>query len=166
MTDGPTEVVSPQEASSHPVPDGTIEQPAKLLRIAMMVREMLEEVRRAPVDENAREHLRGIHGRVIQELKTGLSGPLADELDRITMPLDEDSVPSESQIRIAQAQLLGWLEGLFQGIQAAIVTQQMAAAAQLEEMRRRGLPPGMAPPAHEPTVPGEHPTGDRPGQYL
>lgn len=132
----------------------SVEQPAKLLRIAVMVREMLEEVRRAPIDEHAREHLREIHKKVIAELRSGLSGPLAEELDRITMPLDGSDVPTESEIRIAHAQLLGWLEGLFQGIQAAIATQQLAAQAQLEEMRRRGLP-----------APHIRPT-DSPGQYL
>src|SRR5919109_1921759 len=120
----------------------SIEQPAKLLRIAVMVRELLEEVRRAPLDENAREHLRDIHAKVLAELKTGLSGALAEELDRISMPLSQEGVPSDAEIRIAQAQILGWLEGLFQGIQAAIATQQLAAQAQLMEMRRRGLPPG------------------------
>jgi hypothetical protein len=119
-----------------------VEQPGKLLRIAMMVREMLEEVRRAPLDENAREHLADIHARVIQELKGALSGPLAEELDRITLPFGENEIPSEAELRIAHAQLLGWLEGLFQGIQAAIATQQIAMASQLEEMRRRSLPAG------------------------
>jgi len=138
---------------------GTIEQPAKLLRIAVMIRELLEEVRRQPLDENAREHLRDIHAKVIAELKTGLSGALADELERIALPLPATGVPSDSEIRIAQAQLLGWLEGLFQGIQAAIATQQMAAQAQLMEMRRRGLPPGVG------TAPGESQEGP-PGQYL
>ena len=141
--------------------DATIEQPAKLLRIAVMVRELLEEVRRAPVDESAREHLRTIHQRVVVELKSGLSGNLRDELDRLALPLAESSIPSESEIRIAQAQLLGWLEGLFQGIQAAIATQQMAAQAQLEEMRRRGLPSGA------PLGFGEAPQAPQaPGQYL
>ena len=146
------------------VPDGddaqgTIEQPAKLLRMAVMIRELLEEVRREPLDEHAREHLRDIHAKVIAELKTGLSGALAEELDRVTLPLASSGVPSESEIRIAQAQLLGWLEGLFQGIQAAIATQQLAAQAQLMEMRRRGLPPGM-PGASDQTQEGP------PGQYL
>lgn len=154
---GSTEVVAADGSAVTPAGDSTIEQPAKLLRIAVMIRELLEEVRRAPVDENAREHLREIHGRVLTELKTGLPDTLREELDRITMPLNGTGVPTESEIRIAQAQLLGWLEGLFQGIQAAIATQQMAAAAQLEEMRRRGLPSGM-PSAQQP------PPG--PGQYL
>jgi hypothetical protein len=136
----------------------SIEQPAKLLRLAVMVRELLEEVRRAPVDENARQHLRDIHAKVIAELKTGLSGALAEELDRISSPLPQTGVPSESEIRIAQAQLLGWLEGLFQGIQAAIATQQLAAQAQLLEMRRRGLPPGAMEDGAQtaPQVPGQY----------
>lgn len=131
-----------------------VEKPAKMLRIAMMVRELLEEVRRAPIDEAGRRQLRGIYDRVVGELKTGISETLAEEFERVTVPMS-DAAPSESEIRIAQAQLLGWLEGIFQGIQAAIATQQMQAAAQLEEIRRRGLPPGR--------------TEDRPqqpGQYL
>jgi proteasome activator-like protein len=140
---------------------GNIEQPAKLLRLAVMVRELLEEVRRAPLDENAREHLRDIHAKVIAELKTGLSGALAEELERLSLPLPQTGVPSESEIRIAQAQLLGWLEGLFQGIQAALATQQMAAQAQLLEMRRRGLPPGAMEETAQPQR-GDVP----PGQYL
>jgi hypothetical protein len=140
---------------------GNIEQPAKLLRIAVMIRELLEEVRRAPLDDTARTHLRDVHAKVIAELKTGLSGGLADELERLSLPLPKEGVPSESEIRIAQAQLLGWLEGLFQGIQAAIATQQMAAQAQLMEMQRRGLPPGMqkddgSPQEQRPDVPGQY----------
>jgi hypothetical protein len=144
-------VAAPEEA--------TVEQPGKLLRIAVMVREMLEEVRRAPLDEDAREHLADIHARVVKELKSGLSGTLSEELDRLTLPLSEDGVPSEAELRIAHAQLLGWLEGLFQGIQAAIATQQMQMASQLQEMRRRSLPPGVNPPqALRPE--------QTPGQYL
>jgi hypothetical protein len=97
---------------------------------------------------------------VIAELKTGLSGALAEELERLSLPLPATGVPTDSEIRIAQAQLLGWLEGLFQGIQAAIATQQMAAQAQLMEMRRRGLPPGMPQPPQQ-----QGPDGP-PGQYL
>ena len=140
---------------------GSIEQPAKLLRIAVMIRELLEELRRAPIDESARQHLRDIHSKVIAELKTGLSGALAEELDRLSLPLPQTGVPTESEIRIAQAQLLGWLEGLFQGIQAAIATQQMAAHALLSELRRRGPPraipdAGGAPHAQPPDVPGQY----------
>jgi hypothetical protein len=147
---------APEAAQEADAREPAIDQPGKLLRIAMMVREMLEEVRRAPLDVDARERLALIHHRVVAELKTGLSGPLAEELDRITSPFGDEEVPTEAELRIAQAQLLGWLEGLFQGIQAAIATQQMSMAAQLEEMRRRSLPPGVGP---------QHP-GDNPGQYL
>jgi hypothetical protein len=141
-------------ASDQPV----LEQPAKLLRIAMMVRETLEEVRRAPLDQDAREHLRDVHQRVVAELKGALSGQLAEELERVTLQTPRGEVPTEAELRIMQASLLGWLEGLFQGIQAAVVTQQLAAQAQLEEMRRRGLPP---PQFQGPQTP------DRPpGQYL
>lgn len=156
----PPGVITPGDADGQD-DQSAIEQPAKLLRIAVMIRELLEEVRREPLDEHAREHLRDIHAKVIAELKTGLSGALAEELERITLPLPASGVPSESEIRIAQAQLLGWLEGLFQGIQAAIATQQLAAQAQLLEMRRRGLPPGMMQPP--PSQPGEE---GPPGQYL
>ena len=136
-----------------------VEQPGKLLRIAMLVREMLEEVRRAPLDENAREHLADIHARVITELKGALSGPLAEELDRITLPFGENEIPTDAELRIAHAQLLGWLEGLFQGIQAAIATQQMAMASQLQEMRQRALPSGDQRPDIRTLDPN-------PGQYL
>lgn len=135
-----------------------LEQPGKLLRIAVMVREMLEEVRRAPLDQGAREYLAETHERVIRELKSGLSGTLAEELDRITLSLDGEEIPSEAELRIAHAQLLGWLEGLFQGIHAAIATQQMAMQSQLEEMRRRALPAGEAQAEGQPHI--------RPGQYL
>lgn len=146
----------PQDPGRTEKAPGPVEQPGKLLRIAMMVREMLEEVRRAPLDDDAREHLRDIHGRVLAELKAALSGALVEELERITLPLDGDQVPTDAELRIAQAQLLGWLEGLFQGIQAAIASQQMAAQAQLEEIRRRGLPAVEAEGRLEPGA----------GQYL
>jgi len=154
--------VPPDEVDVHERVEPVIEQPGKLLRIAMMVRELLEELRRSPLDEHAREHLADIHARALAELKSGLSGPLADELDRIALPLG-DSVPSEAELRIAHAQLLGWLEGLFQGIQAAIATQQMAMASQLEEIRRRRLPPGLTDAEAEPEEKGRE---GRPGQYL
>jgi len=158
MTEGEPE--RPDAEGARHREETQIEQPGKLLRIAVMVREMLEEVRRAPLDEDARGHLTRIHERVMQELRSGLSGSLAEELERITLPFDGDGVPSEAELRIAHAQLLGWLEGLFQGIQAAIATQQMAMASQLEEMRRRALPPGADPKER-----AEHLEG-RPGQYL
>ena len=156
----PPGTITPEEQFDGQGDPNTIEQPAKLLRIAVMIRELLEEVRREPLDEHAREHLRDIHAKVIAELKTGLSGALAEELERISLPLPATGVPTDSEIRIAQAQLLGWLEGLFQGIQAAIATQQMAAQAQLMEMRRRGLPPGAMP------APQQEQSEGPPGQYL
>ena len=155
----PGTITAAEDGTDGEADQNTIEQPAKLLRIAVMIRELLEEVRREPLDEHAREHLRDIHAKVIAELKTGLSGALAEELERLSLPLPATGVPTDSEIRIAQAQLLGWLEGLFQGIQAAIATQQMAAQAQLMEMRRRGLPAGM------PQAPQQQNEGP-PGQYL
>jgi len=152
---------APSQEGTPPVGEGPggVDQPGKLLRIAMMVREMLEEVRRAPLDENAREHLADIHARVVTELKGALSGPLAEELDRITLPFGDNEIPSEAELRIAHAQLLGWLEGLFQGIQAAIASQQMQMASQLDEMRRRALPSGDQRPDVRTIDPN-------PGQYL
>jgi hypothetical protein len=156
--------VAPQEAPQDGDANIAVEQPGKLLRIAMMVREMLEEVRRAPLDENAREHLADIHARVISELKGALSGPLAEELDRITLPFGKNEIPSEAELRIAHAQLLGWLEGLFQGIQAAIASQQMQMASQLQEMRRPALPSG--DPASGDQRPDIRTIDPNPGQYL
>jgi hypothetical protein len=118
-----------------------VEQPAKVMRIGTMIKQLLEEVRAAPLDEAGRQRLREIHESSIHELEAGLAPELRDELRRITLPFG-DSVPSEAELRIAQAQLVGWLEGLFHGIQTALFAQQMAARAQLEEMRRRALPGG------------------------
>jgi hypothetical protein len=118
----------------------SIEQPGKILRIGQMVKQLLEEVRLAPLDEAGRVRLREIYEQSIRELATGLSPDLVAELDRMALPFDEKA-PSEAELRIAQAQLVGWLEGLFHGIQATLVAQQMAARAQLDEMRQRGLPP-------------------------
>ena len=119
----------------------TIASPAKVMRIGSMVRQLLEEVRHAPLDEAGRTRLREILDISVQELASSLSPDLAAELDRITLPLDQDT-PSEAELRVAQAQLVGWLEGLFHGIQATLFAQQMAARNQLAEMRGRGLPPG------------------------
>jgi proteasome activator-like protein len=140
--------------------DGTsitdmVEQPAKVMRIGTMIKQLLEEVRAAPLDEASRARLREIHQSSIKELSSGLAPELRDELERLSLPFSDDSVPSDAELRIAQAQLVGWLEGLFHGIQTALFAQQMAARAQLEEMRRRALPPGVGGPAQ----PGTHPTG-------
>ena len=120
-----------------------VEQPAKVMRIGSMIRQLLEEVKSAPLDEASRSRLKEIHEASIKELEAGLAPELIEELHRLSLPFTEDGVPSESELRIAQAQLVGWLEGLFHGIQTAIYAQQMAARAQLEQMRR-SLPPGMS----------------------
>jgi hypothetical protein len=134
----------------------TISEPAKLLRIASMVRELLDETRQASLDESGRKRLAEIYGRSLGELGEVISGDLRKELEVLAPPLD--GVPTESEIRIAQAQLVGWLEGLFHGIQAAMFAQQAAARAQFEELRRRGLGPG------SPQGPQDAP--QRGGQYL
>jgi hypothetical protein len=122
-----------------------VEQPAKVMRIGNMIRQLLAEVKAAPLDDASRQRLRAIHQTSITELKEGLAPELADELERITLPFSDDATPSDAELRIAQAQLVGWLEGLFHGIQTALFAQQMAARAQLEQMRR-ALPAGTVPP--------------------
>ncbi len=134
---------------------GMVEEPAKVMRIGTMIKQLLEEVRAAPLDEASRNRLRDIHAASIRELEDGLSPDLREELERITLPFSEGETPSDAELRITQAQLVGWLEGLFHGIQTALFAQQMAARQQLEQMRQ--LPPGVAGP------PG--PRGGT-GQYL
>ena len=149
------EVLEPDGAPSPPGgggPGEAIESPAKVLRIGAMTKELLEEVRRAPLDEAGRSRLREIYETSVRELGECIADDLRDELARLSSPF-ESSSPSEAELRVAQAQLVGWLEGLFHGIQATLFSQQMAARAQLEEMRRRGLPPGPAP---EPPRPGTY----------
>ncbi len=136
-----------------------VEQPAKVMRIGTMIKQLLEEVRAAPLDEASRNRLRDIHASSIRELEKGLAPELREELERITLPFTDGVTPSDAELRIAQAQLVGWLEGVFHGIQTALFAQQMAARAQLEEMRRKALPGG-AP--HQPGAP-QQPGG---GQYL
>jgi hypothetical protein len=131
----------------------SVNEPAKVLRIGSMVKTLLDEVRQAPLDEKSRTRLREIYEQSIHDLSEGLSPDLVAELDRMALPFD-DKAPSESELRIAQAQLVGWLEGLFHGIQATLMSQQMAARSQLEEMRQRGLPQA-----------GES-SSARPGTYL
>ena len=126
-----------------------VEQPAKVMRIGNMIRQLLEEVRAAPLDEKSRARLKEIHESSIKELEDGLAPELVEELERLSLPFEQGGVPpSESELRIAQAQLVGWLEGLFHGIQTTLFAQQMAARSQLEQMRR-ALPPGMIPPDQE-----------------
>jgi hypothetical protein len=142
-----------------------VEQPAKVMRIGGMIRQLLEEVKAAPLDEASRNRLKEIHHASIRELEAGLAPELVEELERLSLPFTEDGTPSDSELRIAQAQLVGWLEGLFHGIQTAIYAQQVAARAQLEQMRQ--LPPGMS--AQQPQRPGDAEAarpGERGGMYL
>lgn len=143
----PTEVGAPAERPEVEVVDRpagdeerdeSVVHPSKLIRIASMVRNMLDEVRRAPLDDAGRRRLREIHERSLAELETVLSDDLRDELAEVVLPFTEET-PSESELRIAQAQLVGWLEGLFHGIQATIFSQQTTATQQLEQMRHRAL---------------------------
>ncbi len=145
-----------------------VEQPAKVMRIGRMVQQLLEEVKAAPLDEAGRKRLAGVLHTSIRELKDGLAPELDDELDRLIEPFD-DVTPSESELRIAQATLVGWLEGLFHGIQTAIYAQQMAARSQLEQMR--ALPPGsLSGHPGQPGQPGAgddaHEQGSQGGMYL
>src|SRR5216683_2820242 len=142
----PDVILAPGEAEPPKDGDGesieTVEQPAKVMRIGSMIKQLLDEVRQAPLDEASRGRLREIYDTSITELSEGLSPDLRKELERMTSPFGENHTPSDAELRVAQAQLVGWLEGLFQGIQATLFAQQMAARAQLEEMRRRSLPAG------------------------
>jgi hypothetical protein len=132
----------------------TIDQPAKVMRIGSMIRQLLDEVKAAPLDDASRNRLRDIYEMSVNELAEGLSPDLRDELAKVALPFTSDT-PSESELRVAQASLVGWLEGLFHGIQATLFAQQMAARQQLEQMQQRGLPPG-----------AERPGEDRAGTYL
>ncbi len=147
-----------------------VEQPAKVMRIGSMIRQLLEEVKAAPLDDASRQRLRDIHQASIKELEAGLAPELVEELDRLSLPFMEDTTPSDAELRIAQAQLVGWLEGLFHGIQTAIYAQQMAARAQFEQIRR-ALPQGMHPEQAQgmPGAPQEQQPGQdegRGGMYL
>ena len=150
-----------------------VEQPAKVMRIGSMIRQLLEEVKAAPLDEASRNRLKEIHQASIKELEAGLAPELVEELERLTLPFTEEQTPSEGELRIAQAQLVGWLEGLFHGIQTAIYAQQMAARAQFEQIRR-ALPQGMVPQHQQQPgqAPGQeqqqspHRPGESGGMYL
>ena len=133
-----------------------VEQPAKVMRIGTMIKQLLEEVRTAPLDDASRTRLREIHASSIRELEQGLAPELREELNRLALPFGEDTIPSDAELRIAQAQLVGWLEGLFHGIQTALFAQQVAARSQLEQMRQGALPRGAS----------GAPTGPGTGQYL
>jgi Bacterial proteasome activator len=168
----PTLVVGPdgqpvdaQDDTDRSITD-LVEQPAKVMRIGSMIRQLLDEVKSAPLDEASRSRLREIYQASIKELEQGLAPELVDELERLSLPFT-DATPSEAELRIAQAQLVGWLEGLFHGIQTVIYAQQMAARAQLEQMRK-ALPPGSVPGyGGPPGSPGSNsaPTSEN-GMYL
>jgi hypothetical protein len=147
VTVNPDEVLPPGGGEQQPPDENTdyISQPAKVMRIGSMVKSLLDEARSSPLDEAGRTRLREIYETSVSELSGALSPDLREELSRMAMPFGSD-VPSESELRIAQAQLVGWLEGLFHGIQASLFAQQAAAAAQLEKMRDRSLPPGAPEP--------------------
>lgn len=149
------ELVEPTGSNEEePDPSGEVHQPAKVMRIASMIRTLLEEVRAAPLDEASRARLREIYQTSVAELSEVLSDDLKDELKRLSFPFE--GTPSEAELRVAHAQLVGWLEGLFHGLQAMMFAQQMEGRMRMEEARRRGLPPGVEEPPD--------PTGT--GQYL
>ena len=151
--------------SEEEAPQESVESPGKVMRIGSMIKQLLEEVRQSELDEPSRERLREIYETSIEELSSAMSPDLQEELARLALPFDGAQVPSSAELRIAKAQLVGWLEGLFHGIQATLFAQQMAARQQLEQMQR-GLPPGARPPgmpgAQDPSQADE----GRPGTYL
>ena len=152
------------EPANESLPDERfIGQPAKIMRIGTMIKQLLDEVRSAPLDDAARGRLAEVHERSLRELEDGLSPELVAELHRITLPFSDDASPSDAELRIAQAQLVGWLEGLFHGLQTALVAQQMSAQAQLAHPRR-ALPPGVMGAPAQPPDEGDDARG--PGQYL
>ncbi len=180
MTEGNDQATEAEEATATVIgPDGQpvrvpvpkeregsltelIEQPAKVMRIGGMVRQLLEEVKAAPLDEASRARLREIHEQSISELEDGLAPELIDELERLSLPFG-DNTPSEAELRVAQAQLVGWLEGLFHGIQAALYAQQVQAQSQFQNMRL-ALPAPNDDKGDDSTNSGENPAHG--GMYL
>lgn len=168
---GVVEAAEPEDGDGDKPLTDLVEQPAKVMRIGSMIRQLLEEVKAAPLDEASRNRLKEIHAASIKELESGLAPELVEELERLSLPFTEEGTPSEGELRIAQAQLVGWLEGLFHGIQTAIYAQQMASRAQLEQIRRQ-LPPGSSggqmshgmPPGQ--TDDDQPRPGDQGGMYL
>ena len=157
-------VVHPEVVEGQPAEERSegeqVDSPAKVMRIGSMIKQLLDEVRAAPLDDASRQRLRDIYDTSVRELSSALSPDLQEELSRLALPFDVDT-PSDAELRIAQAALVGWLEGLFHGIQATLFAQQMAARQQLEQIQRqRGLPPGQLPGNEQPVEP------TRPGTYL
>jgi hypothetical protein len=147
-------------------PTESVESPGKVMRIGSMIKQLLEEVRGAELDVASRERLKEIYETSINELSAALSPDLKDELLRLAPPFEDGAPPSEAELRVAKAQLVGWLEGLFHGIQATLFAQQMAARQQLEQMQRRGLPPGAVPPGMQEQGANPEDGDPRPGTYL
>ncbi len=152
----PTELV--EEPDGPPAAEAPISEPAKVMRIGSMIRLLLEEVRAADLDERGRKRMGEIYDTALGQLSEAISEDLQQELAELARPFADDVVPSRSELRLAQAQLVGWLEGLFHGIQATLFAQQMAARQQLEQMHNQSLPPG----GSSPNSGGQAP----PGVYL
>lgn len=151
-----------------------VEQPAKVMRIGSMIKQLLDEVKSAPLDDASRRRLGDIHRASLDELEDGLAPELIEELERLTLPFGDENVPTDAELRIAHAQLVGWLEGLFHGIQTTLFAQQMAARSQLEQIRR-ALPPGVTvvpggpgaqQPPGQPGAPGQGDDERGRGMYL
>ena len=153
------ELIESQSALGGEEETPAISEPGKVMRIGSMIRTLLDEVREAELDEASRDRMREIYEQSVAEISEALAPELRDELARLALPFSSDS-PSEGELRVAQAQLVGWLEGLFHGIQAAVAAQQMMAQRQLMEMRQGALPPGLDPNAGtENTQQEGHPGG-------
>ncbi len=165
MSDGPVErgelIVPGGAVGEAPTEESEerefVSEPAKVMRVGSMIKQLLDEVRATELDEPSRQRLRSIYDTSVEELGSALSPDLREELQRLAFPFAEEGTPTDVELRVAQAQLVGWLEGLFHGIQATLFAQQMAARQQLENMRGQ-LPPGVGRPAGPPE--------DRPGTYL
>ncbi len=167
-------VVGPEGMAVEASPDGDddqrsltdlVEQPAKVMRIGSMIKQLLDEVKAAPLDDASRRRLGDIHRASLDELEDGLAPELVEELERLALPFNQDAVPTDAELRVAQAQLVGWLEGLFHGIQTTLFAQQVAARAQLEQMRK-ALPPGAAMPGQAAQPGATEQQGPSSGMYL
>lgn len=115
--------------------------PEKLLRIASLAREVLEEVRRMDPDDHTAAELAALHKRVTAQLHDALTPELAEELQAIDLNTCFDGGVTSQEVRIAYSALIGWLGGLFQGLQAAMQVQALQAAVQSP----RSLEPGPEP---------------------
>ena len=164
-TDSDDVLVPSLVAEADEQPRESVESPGKVMRIGSMIKQLLEEVRQTELDEPSRERLREIYDTSIGELASSLSPDLQEELGRLALPFEPDSAPTGAELRVAKAQLVGWLEGLFHGIQATLFAQQMAARQQLDQMRGQ-LNPGMPHPGGRPGGPGPEGEDARPGTYL